>query len=483
MNKSLVRFSRQTLIGSLSMALRYAPWLLVMPLLTRSFGTVDYGIWVQLIMAAELLAGIASLGLNFALLRYVPTYGDARHGAADLWLSISVCWAVSLLLAIIGWVADEWLAQIFLDGRTFAVRLALLFIPISGSLNLVYSYLRAARRAVFHTSLVALETAGWLVVAGAILYVGGRLWEMIVGLLAVKGLTLVIGAVTVHWRSGISQPSITKVVPYIRYGLPLLPLGFLQWIINASDRYFLSYYCDPNTVGIYSVSYGLGSIAGLAYAPIFFVLLPATSAAWNVGKSAEVLEYFRFAQKYPFLLIVPGTLFLTSYAKQAIDIIATEAFAAPPVLIACIAAAIAIMNICAIAQIIFNVVDLPQRILVIYIAAAAFNLLANTIAVPRFQAVGAAVATLVTYIFQAVLTYLMSRSILPFPWIWSHMAKVFLAAMPLFFALSYHIQQTSLQLLAVVGGCVAYVGILVVTGVVDTREWQLVRTVLNREVR
>ena len=138
MNASFVHFSRQTLIGGISTVLGYARWLLVMPLLTRGFGTEGYGIWVQLIIGADLLAGVTGLGLNFALLRYVPTRSNPREAAADLWSSMLVCWAMSLPLIGIGLVADEWLAHTFLGGATqaFAVRLALVLIPISGSLNL-----------------------------------------------------------------------------------------------------------------------------------------------------------------------------------------------------------------------------------------------------------------------------------------------------------------------------------------------------------
>jgi O-antigen/teichoic acid export membrane protein len=303
---------------------------------------------------------------------------------------------------------------------------------------------------------------------------------MIVGLLTVRGLTLVAGAVIVLWRSGISRPQITKIAPSLRYGLPLLPLGILHWVINASDRYFLAYFCEPEMVGIYSVSYSLGSIAGLAYAPIFFVLIPATSAAWNAGKSTEVLEYLRFAQKYPFLLVVPGILLLTGYAKQTIEVVATSQFAATPALIACVATAIVIMNIGAIVQTTLNVADFTRRILAISVAAALFNVVANAVAVPSYGAMGAAVATLLTYALQATATHMMSRSILSFPWAWLHMAKVLLAAVPLLLALSFGTRQPSLQPLPAIGGGLAYIGILIACGVFERREWQLVRAVLGR---
>ena len=108
------------------------------------------------------------------------------------------------------------------------------------------------------------------------------------------------------------------LVPHLRYCLPLLPLGLLQWIINASDRYFISYFCAPETVGIYAVSYAIGSITSLAYAPIFFVLVPTLVELWNAQTPKETLEYLKFVQKYPFLLAVPGILILIAYSNKTI---------------------------------------------------------------------------------------------------------------------------------------------------------------------
>ena len=167
------------------------------------------------------------------------------------------------------------------------------------------------------------------------------------------------------------------------------------------------------------------------------------------------------------------------FSRQTIGIVATSQFTATPALIACVATAIVIMNIGAIAQTILNVADFTQRILAISIAAALFNLIANAITVPSYGAMGAAVATLMTYAFQTMATHLMSRSILPFPWAWHQMAKILLAAVPLLLALSFDAKQLSLQLLATIGGCLAYIGILIASGIFEPREWQLVRAVLG----
>jgi O-antigen/teichoic acid export membrane protein len=485
MNASFVRFSRQTLVGGVSTGLVYLRTLFILSLLTRSFGADGYGVWVQLFVGTELLAGVAGLGLNFALLRYIPTRTDRRHAAGDLWSVLLICGFASLILMGIGWVSAAWMARIFLGGDSQArvVQIALLLIPVSGFLNLVLIYFRAAREAGVYVWLVAAETGGWLLLSAVVFFLETGIETMVVGLLVVKGLVVAAGCGRVLWSSGTWRPRLATVAPYVHYGLPLLPLGILSWVLNASDRYLLSYFCGSEVAGIYAVSYGIGSIAGLAYAPVFFVLLPATAAAWNADRHEEVAEYLRFAQKYPFLLVVPIVLLLTWYAQETIGIVATSQFSATPALIGCVATGIVIMNIGAMAQTVLNLDYRSRRILVISVSAAAFNIIANAVVIPFYGAAGAAATTLMTYALQTTTTHLMSRSILPFPWQWGLMVKALLAATPLALGLALGQRLSAPQPVVVIIGCVAYVGVLLLSGGLEQREWRLAKAVLGLRSR
>ncbi len=479
MNAKIVHFAKQTIIGGASTFLNYTRFLFIMPFLTRSLGTSGYGIWIQISIGIELFSTFAALGLNYALLRYIPTYGEPRQGTGDLWLSIFVCWTVCLPVIFIGLIFDEWLAHNFLGGanQTLALQLSLILIPLSGALNLAFIYLRAAQLMSTYFVFIAFETSGWFLLAYVIFLFEHGLIPMIVGLIAIKLVILAMISIVILWRNGLEKPNIKMLVPHLRYCLPLLPLGLLQWIINASDRYFISYFCAPETVGIYAVSYAIGSITSLAYAPIFFVLVPTLVELWNAQTPKETLEYLKFVQKYPFLLAVPGTLILIAYSNKTINIIATSAFSATPMLIAYIASAIVIFNIGAIVQSILSVTDLTGRILVISFIAAIFNILANAIVVPHYGAIGAGATTLLTYILWTTISHFMSRSSLPFPWAWRLMVLSLVAAIPLLFIINLK----SNNILLTIIGCLIYLVLLFIFGIFEPREWQLIRTLLRRD--
>ena len=90
-----------------------------------------------------------------------------------------------------------------------------------------------------------------------------------------------------------------------------------------------------------------------------------------------------------------------------------------------------------------------------------------------------AATTLMTYGLQAVATHVMTRSILPFPWQWRLMAKALLTATPLALSLSLG-RHVPAQPALVIISCAAYVGLLLISGVFEQREWKLAKAMIGR---
>ena len=150
---------------------------------------------------------------------------------------------------------------------------------------------------------------------------------------------------------------------------------------------------------------------------------------------------------------------------------------APPSV--CVAGAIAIMNIGAIAQTVLNLNCRSGRILGISLGSAAFNIATNVLAIPRYGATGAAITTLMTYTLWAAATHVLSRSVQPFPWQWRLMLKALLSAAPLAVCLLFPSDTIVPRLLLVAAGCAAYLGLLFAVGTFESREWRLAMAVIR----
>ncbi|OPY91663.1 MAG: Polysaccharide biosynthesis protein [Syntrophus sp. PtaU1.Bin208] len=63
---------------------------------------------------------------------------------------------------------------------------------------------------------------------------------------------------TVGWR--FSKPYFKRLM---YFGLPFIPGGLFLFVLNSADRFFLQKFIDSSSVGIYSLGYKLGTVAGI----------------------------------------------------------------------------------------------------------------------------------------------------------------------------------------------------------------------------
>jgi O-antigen/teichoic acid export membrane protein len=483
MSSGFLRFSRQTLLGAVATGIVYARNLLVMPLLTKGLGAAGYGVWVQLFVGIELVAGLVILGFNFSLLRYVPQRETRRDELDDLVSALLVGLSVALVGQIVLISTSDWIAATLLGDPdlTGTVRRAGWVVPFAASGLLILSYLRGSRRVTFFVLCVSLETGTWLAVVGYLFQAGAGLEEMILGLLLIKSI-VVFAALLVLLKGRVLFPTFSHVGSYLRHGIPLLPLGILVATVNASDRYILGFFQGAEAAGVYSVSYGLGSIVGLVFAPVFFVLIPATAASWEKDRLDEVRVYLGFAYKYPLIVSIPMLFLLTTYSRNLISAIATPEFYSTWMLVAAVGSGIAIMNLGAIVQTILILQDKSTKILTVSVVAATVNLIGNFVFVPRYGLQGAALVTLATYCLQAWMIHMMTRTALAFPWQRPLLGKLLISTVPLAVAAVLILSGRISGLLgAAVTGLtlVLYFTLLLVQGGVERREWRFVATVIG----
>jgi O-antigen/teichoic acid export membrane protein len=117
-----------------------------------------------------------------------------------------------------------------------------------------------------------------------------------------------------------------------------------------------------------------------------------------------------------------------------------------------------------------------KRIMAIVVSCASLNILLNIIFVPRIGILGAAIATLITYMVNSLLFALAGRRLLPVKLPWSTMARAAAAATVMYLALIHVLPGHRLLTVAVrvaVGG-VIYTALV---SLIDPDARALVRTV------
>lgn len=484
MDSAYVRHARQTVVGGFSSALVYLRGILLLPILTRALGPEDYGIWVQVLGGIELMVAVSGLGLGLALMRFIPAAVDGGRATDSLLSSLLVGAGGGTLVALAARGASSQLAATFLGAPENAGVLvtATWLVPLGVALTLVMTYFRARSRMGIHAVLVALETAGWLLLAFGLLGDGMGLRGFVEGLLVIRAGVLILGLLVLLVWGPLEAPTFRCLRGFLSYGIPLLPLGVLTWLTNASDRYVIAYFVGPAEAGVYAVSYAIGSLVGLVFSPVFAVLIPTTARMWDRSRVELIADVLRLSQKYPLLVAVPMAVLLTAKADWVIANLATSSFAASPALVGLTAMGIAAMNLGAICETVLALGRQTVRILLIYAAAAGINVCANLVMVPLLGALGAAMTTAVTYAGQAWLIQRASRRLLSFTWELRTAGVALLSTVPgLGLLAAVGERALVFQIGALALGGVVYVRLLGWFGVIGNRDWQIARVALGRD--
>jgi O-antigen/teichoic acid export membrane protein len=364
-----------------------------LPVLTRLLEPAQYGLVATALVVGNLLAVVVDLGLARTVTR---AYFRGREGPADanalVAAGLVVITALSALALLTATLWGSWLGA----ENAPVVQAAVLLAAAMAARSLVLGLLRAAQRARPYLLVMVLSTSGAQVVA----LLTTALWETalsyVLGLAAGALAAALVGVALVRPR--LTHPRGPLWSWAGRFGLLLFPAELAGVAIWFSDRIVIERLLGLEEVGRYQVAYTLGSV--------LLMLAMGVSQAWaplvyGAANAPLVAEQTRRA-----LLKVAG------YGVAALVL------AAPPVLVGLIPsqyrpselfAVTAIVALCALpllaqqaASHLLTGAEQAGVLAAAAVVAAVLNVAATVALVPVLGLLGAAVATLLTYVVWAL---------------------------------------------------------------------------------
>lgn len=186
MENSYQKFARDILIIGITNPLIALSGIILLPLLTRTLGAHDFGIWAQVQVTIGLILGLGGLGLPFAMTRFLPGKTDKEEIQEEFYSVFWLVFLVSLVVSIILIAAAEFIADAFFQGATQIVRITGLIILV-WSLNWVFLSLFRAFRQMKKSSLFMIaDTYGQLGLIAYLVLNGHGLLSIVLAVLAVR---------------------------------------------------------------------------------------------------------------------------------------------------------------------------------------------------------------------------------------------------------------------------------------------------------
>ena len=208
----------------------------------------------------------------------------------------------------------------------------------------------------------------------------------------------------------------------VSYSAPLIPAVLGMFVLHFSDRFFLNSFSTLEELGIYALAYKFGFLlAPLLIQPFGLVWGPKMFEIYRLENSHEIIH--KIFHGYAFLAIT--TFFVLSlFIKEILIIMTTPQYYMAASLVPVIALAYALNAINRLIMTPFYTEDKTKFIGYINSVAAVVCIILNIILIKPFGAMGAAVATLLSFGFILAMNAYFSTKVSSLRWPWSSLIKI-----------------------------------------------------------
>ena len=398
MKSSYQKFAKDTLVIGIANVLLALSRIILLPLLTKTLGSYDYGIWAQVQVTISLVLGVVGLGLPYALTRFLPAKTQTEEVREEFWSVFSLVSFTTFVVSLVLVAAAGPIARAFFEGSTEIVRITGLIILIWSLDTTLLSFFRAFRQMKKYALFVVGDTYIELVVIAFLVLKGYGLLGALWAVLAVRSMIFIPLLFLINSQVRIKRPHFSKIKEYLSFGLPTVPGNLASWVVASSDRYVIGYYLGATSVGIYSAAYGLGSLMIMLAGMLGFVLPSTLSKLYDEGKMEELKTHLSYSLKYFLAVAIPFVFGAAILGKPVLKLLSTAEIAAKGhFVVPLVALSILFYGAYAVIAHILVVAKKTRITGLIWIAAAVVNLGLNIVAVPRFGILGAALTTLIAY--------------------------------------------------------------------------------------
>jgi O-antigen/teichoic acid export membrane protein len=478
------KFARDVgLIGTVQVLINLSNFLLL-PIITKSLGTYDYGIWAQISITISLISPVALMGFSMGLVRFLSSETEKETIKETVYSILFFVTITGLLASLLLYICAEPLATFaFKDpDATYFIQASSLLILVNVIEPVSLYYFRALRQIKKFSYFTLIEAFGKLLAVIVFLKMGYGLLGVIAATILVQGVIISISIFSIISQIGFIIPRFTFIKEYLQFSLPLTPNTLVRWITESSDRFLVTYLLGLNSVGIYSAACSFGNLIQLFVSPLQLILFPELSKLYDENKTNDIVIYMSYSLRYFLLVSVPAVFGLAALAKPLLTIFTTEDFISGWLVIPIIALSGLLAGVSQIFVTTLLIVKKTKLPTFINFAAAILNVLINIFLIPLIGILGAAISTLISYFFLAVLCTHISLKYFEHEFYINDIAKSVLSSIAMYVLISYFKILSIRELLEMAGmGMLVYLFAMFLLGGFNDKEISFIKKYIIKQ--
>ena len=362
----------------------------------RILGPSGMGVQSFIAFSSISLVTLASNGLSISLMRYVgELLGRGRAGE----LRDLVRWG--LRLQVIGSVLTFGVLGVAaLAGASPRAAWALAAVAAAAAvLHTVPSAVLIGAQRWRDASIVGLATGAFATVAVvAVLAAGGG----ITGMFAVDA---VIGVVNLAWTTLLGRRALARVAAAPRTVSESLRRGARSYALFAtctsvvtlivwrrSELFFLQHYSDSSEIAFYSIAFSVVTTLVALPQSLSDVVSPAVATLFGAGDEERIARGYGRGARLLVLLSLPVTAIALAVGPETLRVIWGQNYSRAGTVFLILIAPVPLIPLISFARSFLTGIGLIRVPLLVMIVAGVVNIGLDFVFVPRFDAIGAAIA-------------------------------------------------------------------------------------------
>ncbi|MBN1543373.1 oligosaccharide flippase family protein [candidate division KSB1 bacterium] len=431
------KFFRQIGHYSLGNILIMLSGFISLPLLTRIFSKSQYGYLSLIMIVLWMSLTLTKAGLQESAVRFYTEFKlQNRPGGLNVFYSTLLLSSVAISLGVVAslWAVLHLGLKNRLDPALVHTSLLVFVWIFTGSIYMrLVNFLRAAQKTgTVNIFLVLQKYVGLALSVVLLLFVSRRIESFIIGQIAAE--TILIAALFLilfrdrYPKSTDFSPTFFKEC--LAFGLPFISLEMSTFLIKSADRFLLQLFMGAEAVAVYSVGSNLCLyLRDLFMFPLAYTITPLFMELWNEKGKEATIQFISTVFHYAVMAALPLVFGFIALSESVVFVLASEKYLDSVPIIPYLLAGSILWGFFPLYSAGIYIHKKTKYLSIFVFISFLFNGALNIILIPRMQLVGAAIATLVTYLFLAIILMAFSHRYLEIRMTFAPMLKMLGAAL------------------------------------------------------
>jgi O-antigen/teichoic acid export membrane protein len=376
--------------------------------IARFFGRVDYG---AISLGATVLGfatTFALLGLNKGIGRNLPMFEEASERRGVLVSAFQISLPLALLTGAAIVLSAPLLAdRVFADeSLTTVFRIFGATVPIAVIMRLSIGAIQGVQlsRGKVLTRNIVMPVTRFGGVAVVLMFGLGVLGLAVAYSLAFAA-AMVVGLYYVYCHTSLfddHEPT-RMYSTLISFSAPLVISATMTKVLSDIDTTLLGIYATTGDIGVYNVVYPLAALVSIPMNALGFLFLPIISELYAKDEIGEMVRMYQVVAKWTVLATTPILFGMVFFPESVIAVTFGGEYLDGSFALSILSIGFFLPLLAGPNSNVLVSVGATRYIMYIDTATAALNVALNVILIPRYNFLGAAVATTISYLFMNVL--------------------------------------------------------------------------------